>query len=112
MADRWRSGGLAILAVAVLVVVAGPPASAQAAATGTVTVVHAVEGLQADVYLDGSDTPALSGFEYQKVTDPMAVPVGVHTAAVFEAGADSKTAQPVVTGSFEVKEGEAGVEWA
>ena len=59
-------------------------------------------GLQA---LDGSDTPALSGFEYQKVTDPMAVPVGVHTAAVYEAGADPASAKPVVTGSFEVKEG-------
>jgi hypothetical protein len=104
MADRWRNGGLVTLVVAAVLLAAGPPAAAQGA-TGTVTVVHAVEGLQADVYLDGSDTPALSGFEYQKVTDPMAVPVGVHTAAVYEAGADPATAQPVVTGSFEVEEG-------
>ena len=105
MADLWRNGARVALVAAALLVAAGPPAAAKEGDMGTVTVVHAVEGLLADVYLDGSDTPALSGFEYQKVTDPMAVPVGVHTAAVFEAGADPKTAQPVVTGSFEVEPG-------
>ena len=105
MADRWGRGVLLAFGLA-LFLAAGPPAGAQSGgATGTVTVVHAVEGLTADVYLDGSDTPALSGFEYQKVTDPLAVPVGVHTAAVFEAGADPGTAQPLVTGSFEVEPG-------
>lgn len=94
----------AVAGVAALVVgLAGAvPAAAQTATpTGTVVVVHGLVDFPADVYLDGSSTPALSGFEFRRVTDPLALPAGVHRADLRRAG-DPATAPPALSGSFTV----------
>ena len=62
-----------LVALTLLVVMSQVDAAAsqtrQTASNGTVVVVHGLEGFLADVYLDGSSTPALQGFEYRRVTD-------------------------------------------
>src|SRR5262245_42247130 len=73
-------------------------ASAQNA-TGTVTVVHGLRGVVADVYLDGA--LALPAFEPERVTDPMAVPAGPHRVEIRLAGTPA-TDPPAVTGDVEV----------
>jgi hypothetical protein len=73
-------------------------ASAQDA-TGTVTVVHGLRGVVADVYLDGA--LALPAFEPERVTDPMAVPAGPHHIDIRLAGAPP-TDPPAVAGDVVV----------
>jgi Domain of unknown function (DUF4397) len=73
-------------------------ASAQTA-TGTVTVVHGLRGVVADVYLDG--TLALPAFQPERVTDPIAVPAGPHRVEIRLAGAPA-TDPPAVTGDVVV----------
>src|SRR4051794_24527013 len=73
-------------------------ASAQTA-TGTVTVVHSLRGVVADVYVDG--TLALPAFEPERVTDPIQVPAGPHRIEIRLAGA-APTDAPAVTGDVEV----------
>src|SRR3954470_1247478 len=73
-------------------------ASAQTA-TGTVTVVHGLRGVVADVYVDG--TLALPAFEPERVTDPIALPAGPHRVEIRLAGA-APTDPPAVTGDVEV----------
>ncbi len=73
-------------------------ASAQTA-TGTVTVVHGLRGVVADVYLDGA--LALPAFEPERVTEPMAIPAGPHRVEIRLAGA-APTDPPAVTGDVEV----------
>src|SRR3954471_2267731 len=73
-------------------------ASAQTA-TGTVTVVHGLRGVVADVYVDG--TLALPAFEPERVTDPIALPAGPHRVEIRLAGA-APTDPPAVTGDVDV----------
>ena len=73
-------------------------ASAQNA-TGTVTVVHGLRGVVADVYLDGA--LALPAFEPERVTDPMAVPAGPHHIDIRVAGAPAAD-PPAVAGDVQV----------
>ncbi len=68
---------------------------------GTVVVVHALEGVSADVYLDGSNAPALQNFDFRRITDPLALPVGQHRADIRKAG-DPPTAPPAMSGEFTV----------
>jgi Domain of unknown function (DUF4397) len=75
--------GLATLLTVMSVSIGG--VAAQEAAPATVTLVHGVRGLVADVYLDG--TLALASFEPERVTDPLAIPAGSHVVAVRTAGA-------------------------
>ena len=87
-----------------LAVTAGTvPAAAQSApgALGAVVIVHGLVDFPADVYLDGSTTPALSGFEFRRVTDPLALPVGVHRADLRRSG-EAATASPTLSGTFTV----------
>ena len=76
----------------------GVVASAQTA-TGTVTVVHGLRGVVADVYIDG--TLALPAFQPERVTDPIAVPAGPHRVEIRLAGAPA-TDPPAVTGDVDV----------
>jgi hypothetical protein len=82
-------------ALAAAAVVAGSVAigaSAGAApgpATGSVTIVHGVRGLVADVYLDGK--LALQTFQPERTAGPVQLPAGVHAVAVRKAGAGQAT---------------------
>src|SRR6476620_2983424 len=73
-------------------------ASAQTA-TGSVTVVHGLRGVVADVYIDG--TLALPAFQPERVTDPIQVPAGPRRVEIRVAGA-APTDPPAVTGDVVV----------
>jgi hypothetical protein len=92
-----------VLVVSFVAGVVATPASAQtpSGGMGTVVVVHALEGVSADVYLDNSPSPALQNFDFRRITDPLAVPVGKHRADIRRAG-DPPTAPPAMSGEFTV----------
>jgi hypothetical protein len=73
-------------------------ASAQTA-TGTVTVVHGLRGVVADVYIDG--TLALPAFEPERVTDPIPIAAGPHRVEIRLAGAPA-TSPAAVTADVDV----------
>jgi hypothetical protein len=99
---RTRLGtGVAVVAVAMTSVFAAG-ASAQGT-TGTVTVVHGLRGLLADVYLDGQI--ALDGFEPERATDPLQIPVGDHLVEIREADAPADS-EPAVSGRLVVQPGD------
>ena len=77
------------------------PAAAQEAPSGRLTVVNAVENLDGDLYLDGSPTPAIAGFRYGTLTDPLVLDEGHHTVVL---RAKTETA-PTLQGSFDVAAG-------
>jgi hypothetical protein len=87
----------------VLVVLLAVPASAQDASGGddepTVTFIHGIRGMLADVYLD--DELILRGFEPERATEPMKLTPGRHRIDLRMADepADSK---PAVTKKFKV----------
>jgi len=81
--------GLA-LAAPLALVTAAPAAAADPA---SVTVVHGVRGLVADVRLDGE--LVLSGFAPERVTDALSVPAGEHRIQAWPSGSD-EDADPVV----------------
>ncbi|MBL7489992.1 DUF4397 domain-containing protein [Frankia sp. AgB1.9] len=105
---RWRT--MALLAVAVGAVVgvpalASPAAAAPAAATtatGTVTLVHGLPGVVADVTVDGKEV--IKSFAPERITDPLSLPAGVHQFAVRPTGA-APTSAPAVSGSFAIAAG-------
>lgn len=104
---RRALAALAAVALAGLPAFAAP-AGGQAepgAGLGTVVVVHGLEGIPADIYLDGAAEPALTGFEFRRVTEPLALPVGQHRADLRRAG-DPSTAAPLLSGLFEVTAGQ------
>lgn len=103
-----RCAALVLLA-AVLVL---PPAAAGATAgdapagaspdTASVTLIHGLRDLVADVYLDGQ--LVLEGFAPQRITDPVPVPAGEREIAVREAGAPPD-APPAVAGTVTLEPG-------
>ncbi len=101
MAHRgaWAVAATAASTVLLSALVFGAPASAQGA-TGTVTVVHGLRGLLADVYLDGKI--ALDGFAPERATDPIQIPVGDHLVEVREADAPPDS-EPAVSGELKVQ---------
>jgi hypothetical protein len=81
---------------------AGPLAAAARASTpgaagttASVTLVHGVRGLLADVVVDGKTV--LKGFAYERASSPLALPAGTHRVEVFTAG------QPHTTALLDVK---------
>jgi Domain of unknown function (DUF4397) len=88
---------LATAAAAALGGAAGASATAlPAGATGsapssaTVTLVHGVRGLLADVVVDGKTV--LKGFAYERASAPMNLPAGTHRVEVYAAGSPHTTA--------------------
>jgi Domain of unknown function (DUF4397) len=82
---------LAVIAVGAAVLGFGAVGSQTAvAATGTsdVSILHAVPGLNVDVYANGKKI--LSDFKPGTLTDPLKLPAGSYDLAVFKAGASSK----------------------
>lgn len=73
-------------------------ASAQTA-TGTVTVVHGLRGVVADVYVDGE--LALPAFQPERVTDPIQIPAGPHHVDIRLAGAPASD-PPAVSADVDV----------
>lgn len=79
------------------VAAAAPPGLAQIAAGSqradssqtTVTVVHGLRGVVADISLDGEDV--LKGFAPERATETLAVPAGSHRVTVRPAGSDTST---------------------
>jgi hypothetical protein len=80
------SVGVLALAIPVGTANAGvaPQANSDApASTATVTLVHGVRGLLADVVVDGKTV--LKGFAYERASAPMQLPAGSHEVQVFQA---------------------------
>jgi hypothetical protein len=87
----------------------GPGAAAQEApsapGSATVTLVHGLRGVVADVYVDGNQV--LSAFAPERITDPMPLAAGSHQIEVFGVADDpngpplvAKTLDLPATGSF------------
>lgn len=95
---------LGSIAAALVVAMCSVPAMAEEGPTGRVTAVNAVENVDADLYLDGSTTPSISGFRYSSLSEPLLLPAGSHTVALREAGAPA-TSAPLFEGSFDVGAG-------
>jgi hypothetical protein len=73
--------------------------------TGTVVIVHGLQGIEADLYLDGASSPALTSFTFRRVTDPLALQAGVHRADVRVARSVA-TSAPLLSGTFTVIAGQ------
>jgi hypothetical protein len=89
---------LAILAV----VLSGSSLSWAEPATATVTVLHGLPGLTADVYVNGKLT--LDGFKPLSSTDPLKLPAGSYEIAIREVGAPADS-EPALEGTVELKAG-------
>jgi hypothetical protein len=89
---------LALLAV----VLSGSSLSWAGPATATVTVLHGLPGLTADVYVNGELT--LDGFEPLSSTDPLKLPAGSYEIAIREVGAPADS-EPALEGTVELKAG-------
>lgn len=93
--------GAGLLALA-LPVLSPSPASA-AGTDATLTVVHGVRGLVADVQLDGK--LVLSGFAPERVSDPLTIPAGTHHVQAWPSGTPQNT-PPIVDTSITLTPGE------
>ena len=93
--------GAVVLALAIPALSAAPASAAPGDAT--LTVVHGVRGLVADVRLD--DALVLSGFAPERVTDPLSVTPGSHHLQVWPSGAATSTT-PVIDQQIAVTSGE------
>lgn len=80
---------------------AAPPV-ATPAATGTVTLVHGLPGVVADVTVDGKEV--IKSFAPERITDPLTLPAGVHQFAVRPTGS-APTSAPAVSGSIAIAAG-------
>ena len=75
-----RAAVLAVVPVVTMGVVAAFPPAAAAAEPASVTVVHGLRGLVADVQVDGQ--VVLKGFAAERSTDPLPIPAGSHRIVV------------------------------
>ena len=79
--------------IAILVLALAAPALASSHESD-VTVVHGIPGATVDVWVDGE--PFLEGFEPSTVTDPQPLPEGTYSIAVYAAGSDPESDDPVI----------------
>lgn len=92
---------LLLLFTSLLVAGLAAPAAAQNV-TASVTVVHGLPGVFADVYVNGQ--VAIDDFDPAEVTDPIALAAGTYEIAIRGAD-DPATATPLLTGSATVPAG-------
>jgi hypothetical protein len=101
---QWRGMAVVVLALGAAVLLVSAPmasaavpaaVSAQASTSASVTLVHGVRGLLADVVVDGKTV--LQGFAYERASSPLALPAGPHQVQVYKAGAAHTTALLDVT---------------
>lgn len=106
--DASRRGCRLAMAHALLIVgfvfaASGPAGAAES--TGTVVIVHGLQGIDADLYLDGASSPALTSFTFRRVTDPLSLQPGLHRAEV-RAARSAASSAPLLTGTFTVTAGQ------
>jgi hypothetical protein len=96
---NWRVAATVAVLLGIVTALASAPAadasarssaSARAGSDASVTLVHGVRGLLADVVVDGKT--ALQGFAYERASSPLQLPAGVHRVQVFKAGEPHTTA--------------------
>ncbi len=98
------SRGFLVLVVAVATAPVWAAFEAQAApATATVTVLHALPGFTADVYVNGKLT--LSGFKPETAAGPLELPAGRYRIEIRDVGADP-TSEPALAGTVTLKAGD------
>ena len=100
MARRLAAAVLAA-ALALSAAIVAAPANAQGA-TGTVTLVHGVRGLVADIYLDGA--VALQVFQPERTAGPLNLPAGPHAVVVRTAGSPP-TSTPLLSATLNIPAG-------
>jgi hypothetical protein len=93
---------LPVAGVLALALAGTPPAWAQAD-VATVTVLHALPGFTADVYVNGQLT--LDGFEPRTATDPLDLPAGEYHIEIRDVGAAADST-PVLEGTATVEAGQ------
>jgi hypothetical protein len=98
---RWTLG---FVGFALVLAVAAPAWGAFAKPTpAIVTVLHALPGFTADVYVNGDLT--LSGFKPETATDPLELPAGTYTIEIRDVGAASSS-KPALKGTVELHAGQ------
>ena len=96
---RRLAAAVMAVALAFPVAILVMPVPAHAADTGTVTLVHGVRGLVADIYLDGA--VALQVFQPERTAGPLTVPAGAHAVEVRPAGSPP-TSAPLLSATLNV----------
>jgi hypothetical protein len=92
---QWKTwAALCAVAITVSALIPGP---ATAADESVVTVIHAVPGLTADVYVDGQ--LALPEFRFGRVTRPFELPSGEHRLEIYVTGASPGTSDAALAGT-------------
>lgn len=103
MTSRTSAAAAALLTL--LLALAAAPAFAQADEDrATVTLVHGIRGLVADVYLNGE--LALEGFEPERITDPIPVPPGEHEVGIYVSG-EGPPDEPALSARVTVEPGQS-----
>lgn len=101
---QWRGKAVVVLALGAIGLLGSAPmasaaaqaaVSARASSSASVTLVHGVRGLLADVVVDGKTI--LQGFAYERASSPLALPAGAHRVQVYKAGEPHTTALLDVT---------------
>jgi hypothetical protein len=90
---RPLARSLAVIAVGAAALTFGSVGPAVAADTSDVSILHAVPGLDVDVYANGDKI--LSDFKPGTLTDPLKLPAGNYDLAVFKAG-DPESGTPAI----------------
>lgn len=100
---RLAAGSAALAACGLVTIASAPPATATPSATASLTVVHGVRGLVADVRLDGA--LVLRGFAPERVTGVLKLTPGSHHLQVWPTSVSPGTT-PIVDKTFTVAAGE------
>jgi hypothetical protein len=94
---------LSVFVSLALWMVAAPAWGQQSTASATVTVLHALPGFTADVYVNGELT--LNGFEPETATDPLSLPPGDYAIDIRDVGAPADST-PALSGSVTIEAGQ------
>jgi Domain of unknown function (DUF4397) len=97
-----RRAWLGIVIGTVALIVGSAAVSAAAPRDGTVTIVHALPGFTADVYVN--DKLLLDGFRPTTATQPMRLAPGSYAVAIRSVGS-AATSKPVLSASLKVRAG-------
>lgn len=95
MSTATRAAAGAAAAGVLILSAAAPATAAGAADSATVAVLHAVPDTPVDVYANGE--PLISDFQPGTLTDPLQLPPGEYDLAVYPAGADADSTDPVIS---------------
>lgn len=102
MSVATRAAVLAVIPVVGVGLLAAFPQAAAAADPASVTVVHGLRGLVADVQVDGKIV--LKGFAAERSTDPLPIPAGPHRIVV--TSTRDAAGPPVIDTTIELAPGE------